>query len=152
MHSGQAGIDDIHVQFLVSASHGHPSQFPQSFKRFPQPAYPENNTYELQRFQGLKRTRGLEVDEDIIALRPSKRRRLRGNLTTSHLSKPSAEPAAFTPSRPAWRRGVWARQRTTSKDILRRAAIFNSIALKKRSSGMRGIDARHHAIQASRIE
>ena len=51
---------------------------------------------------------------------------------TSRLSRPYATPATHI-ARGAWRLGVWARQRLSGGLLLRKGAILNSIAKKKRA-------------------
>ena len=105
----------------------------------------------LQR--GTKRPR---VDETIIhrdaELPPKKKRRLRIALITSMLSRPFAAPSTYIPARKSPRTGPWARQRIEGRDLLRKAAIFNKIAMKRRTSGLRGIDHRELTRQAALIE
>ncbi len=60
-----------------------------------------------------------------------KKRRLRHELVTSRLSRPYATPATHI-ARGAWRLGVWARQRLSGGLLLRKGAILNSIAKKKK--------------------
>lgn len=47
---------------------------------------------------------------------------------------------------------MWARQRIAGRDLIRKAAIFNSIAMKGRASGFRGFDHRYLTYQASLVE
>ena len=51
---------------------------------------------------------------------------------TSRLSRPYATPATHI-ARGAWRLGVWARQRLSGGLLLRKGAILNSIAKKKKA-------------------
>lgn len=93
--------------------------------------------------QGLKRTRPWESsvsDEEEIL--PKKRRRLRLGLVTSMLSRPYAMPRTRIPARKASRNGVWARQRIKGRDLLRKAAIFNRIASRRRTCGMEIVELR----------
>ena len=60
-----------------------------------------------------------------------KKRRLRHDLVTSRLSRPYATPATHI-ARGAWRLGVWARQRLSGGSLLRKGAILNSIAKRKK--------------------
>ena len=60
-----------------------------------------------------------------------KKRRLRLNLITSRLSKPYATPPTHINARSTGRVGAWARQRILGRDLLRKAAILNSIRIKK---------------------
>ena len=60
-----------------------------------------------------------------------KKRRLRHELVTSRLSRPYATPATHI-ARGAWRLGVWARQRSSGGLLLRKGAILNSIAKKRK--------------------
>ena len=86
--------------------------------------------------QYLKRSRPLESqDIDANELPPRKKRRLRLTLITSKLSKPYATPPTFIPLPRALRAGVWARHRTAGRDLIRKAAIFNSIAMKRKAFG-----------------
>ena len=93
--------------------------------------------------QGLKRTRHSESsvsDEEEIL--PKKRRRLRLGLVTSMLSRPYAMPRTRIPARKASRNGVWARQRIEGRDLLRKAAIFNRIASRRRTCGTHIVELR----------
>ncbi|KAG8530434.1 uncharacterized protein KY384_004936 [Bacidia gigantensis] len=83
---------------------------------------------------------------------PRKKRRLRLELITSHLSDLFATPPTFVPARRTCRTGLWARARIGGRDLLRRAAIFNSIATKRRTSGMRGVDHRRLTQRAAWID
>ena len=62
-----------------------------------------------------------------------KKRRLRHELVTSRLSRPYATPATHI-ARGAWRLGVWARQRLSGGLLLRKGAILNSIAKKRKKA------------------
>ena len=62
-----------------------------------------------------------------------KKRRLRHELVTSRLSRPYATPATHI-AQGAWRLGVWARQRLSGSLLLRKGAILNSIAKRKRKA------------------
>ena len=101
----------------------------------------------------LKRARSCDSrqPEENTAL-PRKRRRLRLGLVTSMLSRPFALPATHVPARKASRNGPWSRQRIAGRDLLRKAAIFNKIALKRRTSGLRGVDHRSLTRKAALIE
>ena len=80
----------------------------------------------------LKRSRLQEDGEQL----QRKKRRLRLNLVTSWLSKPYATPTTHIVGRTHSRVGVWARQRLSGGKLLRKAAILNSIAMKrKRATG-----------------
>ena len=80
----------------------------------------------------LKRARPrTDVDGEGSANMQRKKRRLRLQLITSRLSKPYATPPTHINSRKAVRVGVWARQRVLGRDLLRKAAILNSIRIKK---------------------
>ena len=80
----------------------------------------------------LKRSRLQEDGEQL----QRKKRRLRLNLVTSRLSKPYATPTTHIVGRTHSRVGVWARQRLSGGKLLRKAAILNSIAMKrKREAG-----------------
>ncbi len=82
--------------------------------------------------QPLKRSRPrTDVDGEGSGNMQKKKRRLRLHLITSRLSKPYATPPTHINSRSAVRVGVWARQRVLGRDLLRRAAILNSIRIKK---------------------
>ena len=80
----------------------------------------------------LKRSRLQEDGEQL----QRKKRRLRLNLVTSRLSKPYATPTTHIVGRTHSRVGVWARQRLSGGKLLRKAAILNLIAMKrKREAG-----------------
>ncbi|KAL9101373.1 MAG: hypothetical protein Q9163_003354 [Psora crenata] len=95
----------------------------------------------------LSENNGPNEDEHL----PRKKRRLRLYLITSKLSKPYAVPPTFIPSCPAFRAGIWARHRAMRRDLLRKAAVFNSIALKRRSSHRQGLDHRQATREASLV-
>lgn len=78
----------------------------------------------------LKRPRPAEIDRAGASV-SRKKRRLGRDLVTSRLSKPYAMPPTHIP-RGAWRLGVWARQRSSGGLLLRKGAILNSIAKKRR--------------------
>lgn len=80
----------------------------------------------------LKRSRPrTDVDGEGLGHLQKKKRRLRLYLITSRLSKPYATPPTHINSRGTMRVGVWARQRVVGRDLLRKAAIFNSIRIKR---------------------
>ena len=82
--------------------------------------------------QLLKRSRPrTDVDGEGSENMQRKKRRLRLHLITSRLSRPYATPPTHINSRRAVRVGVWARQRVLGRDLLRKAAILNSIRIKK---------------------
>ena len=83
---------------------------------------------------------------------PRKKRRLRLDLVTSMLSSPYSLPPTHIPARRACRTGPWARQRIAGRDLMRKAAIFNKIAMKRRTSGMRGVDHRKLTRRAALME
>ena len=80
----------------------------------------------------LKRSRPQEEIDRFGESVSRKKRRLRRELVTSRLSRPYATPATHI-ARGAWRLGVWARQRLSGGLILRKGAILNSFAMKKRA-------------------
>ena len=83
----------------------------------------------------LKRTRPpTDVDGEGSENMQRKKRRLRLQLITSRLSEPYATPPTHINSRKAVRVGVWARQRVMGRDLLRKAAILNSIRIQKREA------------------
>ena len=61
-----------------------------------------------------------------------KKRRLRINLVTSRLSRPYADPATHIVGTKTWRAGAWARQRLLGGKLLRKAAIFNLMAMHRK--------------------
>lgn len=80
----------------------------------------------------LKRARHrTDVDGEGSEHFQKKKRRLRLNVTTSRLSKPYASPATHVNSRNTMRIGIWARQKFVGSNLLRKAAILNSIRIKK---------------------
>ena len=100
--------------------------------------------------QSLKRQRSLDSQDcEVDGLNPRKKRRLRLGLVTSRLSEPYATPPTFIPVRRGVRTGVWARQRITGRNLLRKAAIFNIIAMKRKGCGSRGVDLQHPVHKAS---
>ena len=79
----------------------------------------------------LKRSRTQEdVDDQEHVQR--KKRRLRLDLVTSRLSKPYATPTTHIVGSTHPRVGVWARQKFSGGKLLRKAAILNSIAMKRK--------------------
>ena len=80
----------------------------------------------------LKRSRPQEEIDRFGESVSRKKRRLQRELVTSRLSRPYATPPTHI-SRGAWRLGVWARQRSSGGLLLRKAAILNSIAKKKKT-------------------
>lgn len=91
--------------------------------------------------RGSKRPRQRE-EADVFGqtVPPRKRRRLRHAFTTSRLSANYAVPSTHVPSRKSLREGIWARQRVSGRDLLRKAAIFN--AMSKNRKGGRKTEAR----------
>jgi len=63
---------------------------------------------------------------------PRKKRRLRLELVTSRLSNPYAAPATHIIGTKPWRIGIWARQRLAGGKLLRKAALLNSVAMKRK--------------------
>ncbi|KAL9136164.1 MAG: hypothetical protein Q9175_002621 [Cornicularia normoerica] len=81
----------------------------------------------------LKRSRPQEEIDRFGESVSRKKRRLRHELVTSRLSRPYATPAThIAPG--AWRLGVWARQRLSGGLLLRKGAILNSIAKKRKTA------------------
>lgn len=78
----------------------------------------------------LKRPRPVEIDRVGESV-SRKKRRLGRDLVTSRLSRPYATPPTHI-ARGAWRLGVWARQRSSGGLLLRKGAILNSIAKKRK--------------------
>lgn len=100
-----------------------------------QPPLPKSSSSSLQATELitqkiLKRSRPTEIDRAGASV-SRKKRRLGRELVTSRLSKPYAMPPTHIP-RGAWRLGVWARQRSSGGLLLRKGAILNSIAKKRR--------------------
>lgn len=83
--------------------------------------------------QVLKRSRPQEEIDRFGEGASRKKRRLRHDLVTSRLSRPYATPATHI-ARGAWRLGVWARQRSSGGLLLRKGAILNSIAKRKKNA------------------
>lgn len=81
----------------------------------------------------LKRSRPQEEIDRFGEGVSRKKRRLRHDLVTSRLSRPYATPATHI-ARGAWRLGVWARQRSSGGLLLRKGAILNSIAKRKKNA------------------
>ena len=101
----------------------------------------------------LKRSRTPEGhDREMDQLHPRKKRRLRHDLVTSKLSKPYATPPTFIAVKKPLREGVWARQRISGRDLVRKAAIFNSLATRQRTNGLRGVNNGQSTYQASLVE
>ena len=78
----------------------------------------------------LKRSRPVEIDRAGEGV-SRKKRRLGRDLVTSRLGRPYAMPPTHI-ARGAWRLGVWARQRSSGGLLLRKGAILNSIAKKRK--------------------
>jgi len=86
-------------------------------------------------WKSLKRPRLDEsIDGDEEEPTQRKKRRLRLDLVTSRLSRPYADPATHIIGTKAWRAGAWARQRFVGGKLLRKAAILNWIAMKRKRS------------------
>ena len=83
--------------------------------------------------KNLKRQR-FTNDSDIEGWEhlPRKKRRLRFELFTSRLSRPYATPPTHIVGTRASRVGIWSRQRLSGGKLLRKAAMLNSIAIKRR--------------------
>lgn len=98
----------------------------------------------LQATRGqLKRTRLREdIEGDGSAHWPRKKRRLRLTLITSRLSEPYATPTTHIAGRRAVRQGIWARQRVSGRNLLRKAAILNSISRTRKSGKVTNKDRR----------
>ena len=88
---------------------------------------------ELATQKVLKRSRSQEEIGRFGESVSRKKRRLRHELVTSRLSRPYATPATHI-AQGAWRLGVWARQRSSGDSLLRKGAILNSIAKRKRKA------------------
>ena len=88
---------------------------------------------ELATQKVLKRSRSQEEIDRFGESVSRKKRRLRHELVTSRLSRPYATPATHI-AQGAWRLGVWARQRSSGDSLLRKGAILNSIAKRKRKA------------------
>ena len=142
-----------HRTHRISPSRGHSKSFSTATKRL----IPVSSNHPALESQAVsrktcKRPRPVDVngpEED--ELPPRKKRRLRLDLITSRLSKPYAFPPTFIPTRRALRAGVWTRQRHIRRDLLRRAAIFNSIAMRRKSGGLGGVDYQRLIGEASSI-
>lgn len=107
-----------------------------------QPPLPKGSSSSLQPTELvtrkiLKRSRPAEIDRAGASV-SRKKRRLGRDLVTSRLSKPYAMPPTHIP-RGAWRLGVWARQRSSGGLLLRKGAILNSIAKKRRRAALDSI-------------
>ncbi|CAF9907975.1 hypothetical protein IMSHALPRED_006548 [Imshaugia aleurites] len=107
---------------------------PASSWQFPllRDAFPSFQPTELVTPRVLKRPRPLEEIDRFRESVSRKKRRLRHDLVTSRLSRPYATPATHI-GRGAWRLGVWARQRLSGGLLLRKGAILNSIAKRKKA-------------------
>ena len=88
---------------------------------------------ELATQKVLKRSRPQEEIDRFGESVSRKKRRLRHELVTSRLSRPYATPATHI-AQGAWRLGVWARQRLSGDSLLRKGAILNSIAKRKKKA------------------
>ena len=88
---------------------------------------------ELATQKVLKRSRPQEEIDRFGESVSRKKRRLRHELVTSRLSRPYATPATHI-AQGAWRLGVWARQRSSGDSLLRKGAILNSIAKRKKKA------------------
>ena len=120
----------------LTTTRDHPPVLTTSFL----PAYSPALCHSLKRDRPIDDNSGGEGE-----LLPRKKRRLRLELITSRLSRPYAVPATFLPKRRTLRAGVWARQRLLRRDLLRKAAILNSIEMRRSSSGIREKDYRRVA-------
>jgi hypothetical protein len=74
----------------------------------------------------FKRRRPL-WDVDGSHIEGKKKRRLRLNLITSRLSRPFSQPASNIIDRGFSRIAIWAKQRRTDQNVLRKAAIMNRV-------------------------
>lgn len=83
----------------------------------------------------LKRSRPQDGIDGFGENESRKKRRLSHELVTSRLSRPYASPATHI-ARGAWRLGVWARQRLSGGLLLRKGAILNSIAKKRKKAAL----------------
>lgn len=83
--------------------------------------------------KSLKRSRPQEEIDKSGESVSRKKRKLRHELVTSRLSRPYATPATHI-ARGAWRLGVWARQRLSGGLLLRKAAVLNSFAKKRKEA------------------
>ena len=103
-----------------------------------QPPLPKGSLSSLQSPESatqkvLKRSRPQEEIDRFGESVSRKKRRLRHELVTSRLSRPYATPATHI-AQGAWRLGVWARQRLSGDSLLRKGAILNSIAKRKKKA------------------
>lgn len=81
----------------------------------------------------LKRARPQQdIDGEERACVQRKKRRLSLDLVTSRLSRPYATPTTHIRGTKAWRAGAWARQRFAGGRLLRKAAILNFVAMKRK--------------------
>lgn len=76
-----------------------------------------------------------------------KKRRLRVELITSRLSKPFATPSTYVVGRSGLKIAVWARPKITGTNLLRKAAILNSMR-KKGLPARRRVNEQLKIIQA----
>ena len=108
----------------------------------------------LQATRGrLKRTRMREdIEGDGSEHWQRKKRRLRLTLITSRLSEPYATPTTHIAGRRAVRQGIWARQRVSGRNLLRRAAILNSVARTRKSGKVTNKERRAVTTPAIRWE
>ena len=89
-----------------------------------------NQTSEPQHL--LKRPRPqADVDGEGSENAQKKKRRLRLDLITSRLSEPYAIPPTHIITRSTLRFGVWAQQKVVGRNILQKAALLNSIRIKR---------------------
>ncbi|KAL6721779.1 hypothetical protein ACLMJK_000884 [Lecanora helva] len=114
-----------HLSFSASAIHP-------STSIVNQPSSPSHSA-KLQSSNSLKRSRSEdETSRDESSGPKRKKRRLRLDLVTSRLSRPYADPATHIIGTKAWRLGPWARQRFAGGKLLRKAAVFNQIVMKRK--------------------
>lgn len=97
----------------------------------PSRSFSPTRSTELVTRKLLKRSRSREEIDRFEESVSRKKRRLRHELVTSRLSRPYATPATHI-ARGAWRLGVWARQRLSGGLLIRKGAILNSIAKKRK--------------------
>ena len=100
-----------------------------------QPSSPTSSTVQ-QPWKTLKRSWSDDIIDSEDGSQQRKKRRLRLDLVTSKLSRPYADPATHIIGTHTWRAGPWARQKFAGGKLLQKAAIFNSIAIKRRKGSL----------------
>ena len=103
-------------------------------------AFPKAQSIAPQRDSPKRVRPRADVDGEGSEDAQNKKRRHRLDLVTSRLSRPYASPTTHIASRGEPRIAVWARRKAPGKNVLRKAAIINSI--KKKDSPKRRMESK----------